>query len=109
LDIFLGVAVFLSPLSIPFLVGSDTLLAHIPMMLLLSCCRALHNADEPCQVTAKLDARAPPPGQRAEVIEALFTFMHLDQVLHALNEKERIRLEKYCSLILVNPSHLTRF
>jgi hypothetical protein len=36
--------------------------------------------DPPCKVTAKLDARAPPPGQRAEVIEALFTFMHLDQV-----------------------------
>ena len=33
----------------------------------------------PCQVTAKLDARPPPPGQRAEAIEALFTFQHLDQ------------------------------
>ena len=33
----------------------------------------------PYQVTAKLDARPPPPGQRAEAIEALFTFQHLDQ------------------------------
>ena len=31
------------------------------------------------QVTAKIDARPPPPGQRSETIEALFTFQHLDQ------------------------------